>query len=679
MAATADDFYCHGSTTPTADAPAGRVFAALEAKRAICKRRCNVDSEPSKAVVYSPAADLSAAPNDIPGSPNFLHEDVVTQERGRCRASAFICAGVVIGEPDECSATLLKMLQQRLAKPLSYIAAMQDVEHVPHAAQLAVNLIRLVAQTIPNYWHQCMPPGQTAAATEWADGAVSSALGTLLHLVDSPDDRARVVAACIFLPLNIGGLGFVRGESQRASAFAATFVSVWPTCRALCPALATTPVTADSSLRTVAAFCSAWEQTRSLLASVRARYAALDRDTRVWVDGTTHSAHHPRIPRDFNMPHHADLFGGAERTSPYRCTQRSLSAVTNGDAWLNAKQVCVAFDAANAGEAAVRNRESVRLVSCSQAGAGAWAHRLPDPSVRGSIVHSGAFVIEAQRHIGAYLSALAPTLRAAQALGHHVTQHQFLGDEAINAANHSHRHAATLRAIFTALTSLSVANEIPGQLRLGDRGDGTAAGVLAARQRFAHINAGHVPDIIRHGARLHCYELKCYSPFHTAVALGHGSRECGGAASTADGGDFAFGNTEEALIVIVLGVPERGAKADGPMQRAGARQGEGWVCATTDHDYADALGRGTPCTLLVTETTGALSPNTVRMLLELAKQAKAPTTHDSTIYGTSKTSPSTYLAHHLAAISSAIVFADATSVMHAAAVMSFRLSMGLAP
>ena len=164
---------------------------------------------------------------------------------------------------------------------------MQDVEHVPHAAQLAVNLIRLVAQTIPNYWHQCMPPEQTAAATEWADGAIGDALHTLPRLIDSPDDRARVIAACIFLPLNIGGLGFVRGRSQRASAFAATFVSVWPTCRALCPALATAPVAADSPLRTVAAFCSAWEQTRSLLASVRVRYAALDRDTRVWVDGTT--------------------------------------------------------------------------------------------------------------------------------------------------------------------------------------------------------------------------------------------------------------------------------------------------------------------------------------------------------------------------------------------------------
>ena len=33
----------------------------------------------------------------------------------------------------------------------------------------------------------------------------------------------------------------------------------------------------------------------------------------------------------------------------------------------------------------------------------------------------------------------------------------------------------------------------------------------------------------------------------------------------------------------------------------------------------------------------------------------------------------------MAAISSAIAFADATSIMHAASAMSFRLSMGLAP
>ena len=83
------------------------------------------------------------------------------------------------------------------------------------------------------------------------------------------------------------------------------------------------------------------------------------------------------------------------------------------------------------------------------------------------------------------------------------------------------------------------------------------------------------------------------------------------------------------------------------------------------------LGRGTPVSLLVTESTGALSTDMVRMLLALAKQARAPTTHDSTCYGTARTSPRSYFAHHTAAISAAIVFADATSIMHAAAAMSF--------
>ena len=62
---------------------------------------------------------------------------------------------------------------------------------------------------------------------------------------------------------------------------------------------------------------------------------------------------------------------------------------------------------------------------------------------------------------------------------------------------------------------------------------------------------------------------------------------------------------------------------------------------------------------------------------------EAPTTHDSTRYGTSKMSPSSYLAHHMAAISSAIAFADATSIMHAASAMNelpaLHPWMGLAP
>jgi hypothetical protein len=92
----------------------------------------------------------------------------------------------------------------------------------------------------------------------------------------------------------------------------------------------------------------------------------------------------------------------------------------------------------------------------------------------------------------------------------------------------------------------------PGHTR-----DGTAAGKETARQRYAHINAGHVPDFIRFGVKPmvkpQCYELKCYTPFHVSTpALGLGSTDKGGAASTADGGRFAMGNTEEALIVAVV-------------------------------------------------------------------------------------------------------------------------------
>ena len=58
-----------------------------------------------------------------------------------------------------------------------------------------------------------------------------------------------------------------------------------------------------------------------------------------------------------------------------------------------------------------------------------------------------------------------------------------------------------------------------------------------------------------------------------------------------------------------------------------------WVRETLDHDYADAQRRGHPVTLLVTETTGALSPTFDRALRALGKHARAgraPTTHDST-------------------------------------------------
>lgn len=101
------------------------------------------------------------------------------------------------------------------------------------------------------------------------------------------------------------------------------------------------------------------------------------------------------------------------------------------------------------------------------------------------------------------------------------------------------------------------------------------------------------------------------------------------------------------------------------------------VAATTDHDYADAQRRGNPVTLLHTETTGALSATLSQCLTALDQLSRARGSHDSTCYGLARASPRTFLAHHTAAISTAIVQADALTVVNHAAHLSFMLANGL--
>ena len=106
------------------------------------------------------------------------------------------------------------------------------------------------------------------------------------------------------------------------------------------------------------------------------------------------------------------------------------------------------------------------------------------------------------------------------------------------------------------------------------------------------------------------------------------------------------------------------------------RTGLGRVDATKGH-YDDALAKGNIVHLLATESTGALSPDVIRLLRELAKTAQGTSGHDSTVYGLSRASPKSFFPHHLAAISSAIVCADARSIRNHAASLATQLSHGM--
>ena len=111
------------------------------------------------------------------------------------------------------------------------------------------------------------------------------------------------------------------------------------------------------------------------------------------------------------------------------------------------------------------DREAARLVSHSQTGAGAWLRRLPDGSVKGSVVSSAVFISAAQRRLGLYISVLRPGLDAA-AHDRIVTQHERLGDRAINASNHTRRHNAGLHAVFNAYASVRTTDGADGRLKL---------------------------------------------------------------------------------------------------------------------------------------------------------------------------------------------------------------------
>ena len=81
--------------------------------------------------------------------------------------------------------------------------------------------------------------------------------------------------------------------------------------------------------------------------------------------------------------------------------------------------------------------------------------------------------------------------------------------------------------------------------------------------------------------------------------------------------------------------------------------------------------------LLAAESTGALSRGVTSLLTMLAKSVRGPDGHDSTTYGTGRASPKSFYMHHLAAISSAIVRADALTLRNAAASLAFTLAHSL--
>ena len=149
------------------------------------------------------------------------------------------------------------------------------------------------------------------------------------------------------------------------------------------------------------------------------------------------------------------------------------------------------------------------------------------------------------------------------------------------------------------------------------------------------------------------------------------SPQASGRYSQADGWLVALGGTEEKARVETLGVAARAGT------RAFDRStGDGRVDAA-DGDYSDALSKGYGTTLLVAETSGAISAAFDAMLRRYGRLAQSPSVHDYTEYGDSAASTRSFYHYHLAAHATALVFADVTTILNDAQHRSFTLAHGI--
>ena len=131
------------------------------------------------------------------------------------------------------------------------------------------------------------------------------------------------------------------------------------------------------------------------------------------------------------------------------------------------------------------------------------------------------------------------------------------------------------------------------------------------------------------------------------------------AATTLNGGEYAFGNTEEPLKWRVLGTRVRGVPAMGPFDHS---NGAGFVAPHLG-DYSDAIvNRKAAVHLLVHEATlGGMSPYAARHLRRLGRAAVANCI-DGTDYMRSFTARS-FVPHYAQRISTACVMHGAEGIL----------------
>ena len=138
---------------------------------------------------------------------------------------------------------------------------------------------------------------------------------------------------------------------------------------------------------------------------------------------------------------------------------------------------------------------------------------------------------------------------------------------------------------------------------------------------------------------------------------GVGSKKNGGTYASV-GHRYAFGNTHERYRMLILGTRRRGRKRDGPLNH---KTGRGWSRYRTGA-YEDGMQKGARVTVLLTESTGAVSFDALKYVAYLSRRARGRKSRDSTSYGRSNTSATHFYTHHVQRLSMAAAIGDVKAI-----------------
>jgi hypothetical protein len=518
------------------------------------------------------------------------------------------------------------------------------------AKSIQYGLVRRCLSKTSIYWQRAMPPSiSSGVMRQTVDDTI---LECYARICDHPplDLSAEEVARWrseVELPTSMGGDDVAGAELRSDACFVAGVLGCLRRLRKDCSLLRGVDVM-KSKAPLFVELRQAHARLLATHATVQATYATYDGNVVHRLDGHKQTQFHPeRLPRQ--MRPLADLVDpSSEFTMP---PQRMLIRIPQHDRWL----ACTGLNAqrdADDPHPVVRNFQASRWVSHSQPTAGGLLDTPPDGTFATSTPNRN-FAMHTQLRHGLPLSATVTIAERASSAPAPIDRH---GVALGNRADHNRRHNATMGCTRDMVQSTAI-----GSVLLGDKAD---------PEKTADINSGTVVDVVElagdedTGADV-CHEVKVPSATTAGRKMGRGSSKTGSGTPVSDGHLFAHGNTDEEYRLKIVGCRKRGLRRHGPFKHA---TGKGYVAKDggLKHPpaYADALRQGRRVKVMLVETSGAISPRSLRSTVYPASaRARGARARDSTKYGQSRSSTRSHTLHHTQRISRAAALGETRAIL----------------